>query len=362
MDLGNTQEKRAGQAVPALFRSKSAAQRLRAVQELARAVSDESRELLRRALFDRSNLVVAEAAKALAAHGDREAAPLMIERYYWFAADGLRRDPGCAARWQLVTALASFGDHRAADVFFDAIETVQVEPSGAGLEDMAAPLRAQAAMALAELAPPGALVAIALLLFDDQPKAPTAPQHEPFATLATRRVAARALASLGDPGGAAVLALKLRYPGNEVPEVLVECMDALVALDEQAALKLIPQYLEHRHPYLATGAATALATLRGSAQGKVLEMLLEACHRQSQEAREGIALAIASMRGDEAIHALERLAKADDPSVRLASVSALAHKGGPASEVILSRLAKDPDAAVARRAAGALQALHESSK
>ena len=135
-----------------------------------------------------------------------------------------------------------------------------------------------------------------------------------------------------------------------------------MALDEQAAVKLIPQHLEHRHPYLATGAATALATLRGSAQGKVLEMLLEACHHQSQEAREGIALAIASMRGDEAIHALERLAKADDPSVRLASVSALAHKGGPASEVILSRLAKDPDAAVVRRAAGALQALHESSK
>src|SRR5690606_39785968 len=130
-----------------------------------------------------------------------------------------------AAHWQLVTALASLGDHRAADVFFDAIETVQVEPSGAGLEDMAVPLRAQAAMGLAELAPPGALVDISLLLFDDQPKAPTATQHEPFVTLATRRVAARALASLGDPGGAAVLALKLRYPGNEVPEVLVECMD-----------------------------------------------------------------------------------------------------------------------------------------
>ena len=272
----------------------------------------------------------------------------MIERYQWFAADGPRRDPGCVARWQLISTLASYGDRRATEVFFDAIETVQMEPSGAGFEDRAVALRAQAAAALGQLGPPGALLAISLLLFDDEPKVPTAPQEEPFATLVTRQMAARALAALGDPGGVAVLGLKLAYPGREVPEVLVECMDAVAALDAEAALKLIPPYLSHRNPYLVAGAATALATLTGRHQEPILEMLVDACFIQSQEARDAVALAVASMRGDGAISALERLSSVEDPGVRMAVVPALAQKGGPRSKEILFRLANDVDIVVSR--------------
>lgn len=311
---------------------------------------EDRRQLLLRALTDRSNLVVAEAVKALARDLESEIVGQMIERYWWFAADGRRRDPGCAARWQLVTALGNSGDRRALPVIFDAIETVQVEASGAGLEDMAVALRGQAARALAQLRAPGALLAISLLLFDDAPKVPTAPQAVPFATMVARRMAAQALAELGDPGAVAPLGLKLAYPRDEVPEVLVECMDAVACLDDEAALKLIPRYLSEKNPYLVAGAATALASLPASRHEMVLELLVDACRRQNQEAKEAIALAIASMRGQAAVGALEGLAFDDDPSVRLAAIPAVAQIGGATAEAILKRLARDPDRLVAHLA------------
>lgn len=255
---------------------------------------------------------------------DPQVAEAMIERYHWFAVDGLRRDPGCVARQELVSSLAAMGARRAAPVFFDAIETVQVEASGAGLEDMAVGLRGRAALAMARLGLPGALLAISLLLFDDEPKAPTAPQAAPFATMLARRMAAQALAELGDPGAVAPLGLKLAYPGSEVPEVLVPCMDALAALS-------------------------------ASHQETVLEMLVEACRSQVLETKEAIALAIASMRGEGPFVALEGLAFADDPSVRMAAIPAVAQKGGPPAKEILTRLAHDPDALVARLARRSLE-------
>lgn len=311
------------------LKARSAAQRLEAVRRFRSLPPGilppvDRKKILLRALTDRSNLVVAEAVKGLTEEPDPQVAEAMIERYHWFAVDGLRRDPGCVARQELVSSLAAMGARRAAPVFFDAIETVQVEASGAGLEDMAVGLRGRAALAMARLGLPGALLAISLLLFDDEPKAPTAPQAAPFATMLARRMAAQALAELGDPGAVAPLGLKLAYPGSEVPEVLVPCMDALAALS-------------------------------ASHQETVLEMLVEACRSQVLETKEAIALAIASMRGEGPFVALEGLAFADDPSVRMAAIPAVAQKGGPPAKEILTRLAHDPDALVARLARRSLE-------
>lgn len=311
------------------LKARSAAQRLEAVRRFRSLPPGilppvDRKKILLRALTDRSNLVVAEAVKGLTEEPDPQVAEAMIERYHWFAVDGLRRDPGCVARQELVSSLAAMGARRAAPVFFDAIETVQVEASGAGLEDMAVGLRGRAALAMARLGLPGALLAISLLLFDDEPKAPTAPQAAPFATMLARRMAAQALAELGDPGAVAPLGLKLARPGSEVPEVLVPCMDALAALS-------------------------------ASHQETVLEMLVEACRSQVLETKEAIALAIASMRGEGPFVALEGLAFADDPSVRMAAIPAVAQKGGPPAKEILTRLAHDPDALVARLARRSLE-------
>lgn len=311
------------------LKARSAAQRLEAVRRFRSLPPGilppvDRKKILLRALTDRSNLVVAEAVKGLTEEPDPQVAEAMIERYHWFAVDGLRRDPGCVARQELVSSLAAMGARRAAPVFFDAIETVQVEASGAGLEDMAVGLRGRGALAMARLGLPGALLAISLLLFDDEPKAPTAPQAAPFATMLARRMAAQALAELGDPGAVAPLGLKLARPGSEVPEVLVPCMDALAALS-------------------------------ASHQETVLEMLVEACRSQVLETKEAIALAIASMRGEGPFVALEGLAFADDPSVRMAAIPAVAQKGGPPAKEILTRLAHDPDALVARLARRSLE-------
>ena len=87
-------------------------------------------------------------------------------------------------------------------------------------------------------------------------------------------------------------------------------------------------------------------------------MLVDACFIQSQRRRvNAVALAVASMRGDGAISALERLSSVEDPGVRMAVVPALAQKGGPRSKEILSRLANDVDIVVAHLARKSLDEL-----
>jgi len=228
-------------------------------------------------------------------------------------------------------------------VFFDAAETVQVERSGNGLEDVAIPLRVQAAAALGSLRPPGALLALSVLLFDDDPRVDVLPQDRPYRTLVVRKAAARSLAVLGDPGGAAVLGVRLSRPAGELPEVLTECMDALKALDEAAALKMISPYLRNPDPYLAASAATTLAALSEPFHGVVLERLSQALVDRIDEARPAIALAIASMRCDDAVTALSDLARRGEESVALEAVAALAERGDSLARSALAAIAAEAE-------------------
>lgn len=94
-------------------------------------------------------------------------------------------------------------------------------------------------------------------------------------------------------------------------------------LDPQTALRLLPGYLRESDPYLVAGAATALARLEGVDGRLILEMLVEACGVGALECREAVALAIASVRLDEARERLHRLAAESDELTALACRRAL---------------------------------------
>lgn len=332
--------------------SRKITDRLNAVRAVAKDPSPRAYELLLKAVSDKSGVVAAQAVRALEerlrsaddpaiSQQQETAAQALIDRYWWCKTDGKKLDPGCFARQEIVRVLGEWEVYAASELFFDAVETVQVERVDFGLEDVAVALRARAAKALGVLGPPGTLLALSILLFDDDPRVDTMPQDRPYRTAEARKSAAQALAALGDPGGVGVLGARLAHPGQETPEVLVDCMDALASLDEEAALKVISPYLSGLDAYLAASAATALAGLSRPFHDIVLKRLSKACIERIDNARPAIAYAIASMRCDEAVEALYALAHHEDPMVAVDAIRALGQRGDTQSKEALCQFLEE---------------------
>lgn len=283
------------------------------LQERLQAIrATTSHEELIAALADPSPLVVEAAAKRVE---QPRAAGALLRAYLRLHKAGAEGDPGCWARIALIEALARLGAPEGEEAARLAVHTVQVERTSGGLLDTATGLRVASAGLLANLQAPGALIDLAVLLFDREPNAPCSAAEAPFAKLATRVAAARAIGALGDPGGGAVLALKLAFPEGELTEVLGECMDGLVALEEPRTADLLGPWLTKPDPYLAAVAATGIARV---GRERAVSTLLEALPRAAREAREPLVLAIGSIRSDEARQAVAALAEHEDPVIRKA--------------------------------------------
>jgi hypothetical protein len=261
------------------------------------------------ALEDTSHLVVEAAAERV---NQPRAIPALLRAYLRLDKGAPGADPGCRSRMAILGALSRLESHEASDIARRAIRTVQVEMVGFGLEDTGIGLRSLGAGLLALLRPPGALLELALLLNDFEPNTNCSVLERPFAKRGPRAAAARSMGALGDPGGIALLAVKLAYPGPEIPEVLSECMDAIVALEDRAGAEFLVPYLTHLDPYLAATAATGLATLLRSQAIPHLESALESA---TPGARPSLVYAIASIRGDETRACLLRLSKHSDSAI-----------------------------------------------
>lgn len=290
---------------------KSLEARLKAIK-----ASDDQAVLLQ-ALDDRSHLIIEAAARRL--HRPATVGAL-LQTYRRLHAAGAKGDPGCWARVALLETLGGLEVPEAAEAARLAVHTVQVERISFGPADTATGLRVAAAAVLANLRVEGALIDLGLLLFDSEPNAPCSAAEAPYAKAATRSAAARAIGALGDPGGAALLAVKLARPAGELNEILGECMDALVTLPEPRAVELLRPWLASGDEYLVAVAATNLARAGGSA---VLEELARAADSVLPAARAAVVYALASIRADGTLTALRRLADHADDAVRHAARSFL---------------------------------------
>lgn len=282
-------------------------QRLKAIR------ATQNQEELIAALADPSPLVVEAAAKRVE---QPRAAAALVRCYRRLHEAGAEGDPGCWARIALIEALARMGAPEGEEAARLAIHTVQVERVSNGLVDTATGLRVAAAGLLANLGAPGTLIDLAVLLFDREPNALCSEAEAPYAKLATRTAAARAIGALGDPGGGAVLAVRLAFPEGELTEVLGECMDGLIALEEPRAVELLRPWLTRPDAYLAAVAATGIARV---GREQAVAILLEALPGAAREARESLVLAIGSIRSDEARQAMAGLAEHEDPIIRQAA-------------------------------------------
>ena len=326
--------------VQTLLKSRKTEDRIRAVHRMARLPEKARMPLLLDALRDKSNYVASLAAEALGECADLSAAAIMAERFLYFSEDGPKRDPGCHIRASLAFAFGRLEYLGATEALRVGIRTVQIEPVGGVPFDTGAHLRANCALAMAQTSTPEALRDISLLLFDISGNALGGQDLSKAAQVKVepRKAAAQALARLGDRAGLLPLTIKLTHPGAEVPEVLQECMQAVVDLEDPRALELLTPYLKHHDPALAAYAALMIARTRAP---EAPRLLYEATENLLGEALRAVVLALSALRGEEGRALLSLLVKNERTAVRLAVVEALADSYDAGDRACLEALTKD---------------------
>jgi hypothetical protein len=237
---------------------------------------------LRRALKDRSNLVVAKAAKIAGELRVSEVIPEMVAAFERMMANPAKLDRRCAATFEFATALYAL-DYTEPEVYLKGIRHVQMEASFGPPVDEAAKLRAQCALGLVRTRHPEAMTAVTELLADSQPHA--------------RIGAIRALATNGGESGTLLLRYKALL-GDKDPEVIGECFSGLLAADFTRSLPFIAKFMDHDDEDVSQSAILAIGAQR---RAEAFEVLREKWDRSVfTEIRGTLLTAIAMVRVDEA--------------------------------------------------------------
>ncbi|HLK59083.1 MAG TPA: HEAT repeat domain-containing protein [Chthonomonadaceae bacterium] len=339
--------------IKTLLKSRRTEDRIRAVNRLARLPDPVKQPLLLAALKDKSNYVASLAAEELGRCADLSAMAVMVEHFLSCSEDGLKRDPGCHVRANLAFAFGRLEYLGASEALRIGIRTVQIEPVGGVPFDTGAHLRANCALAMAQTHVPDALCDIAFLLFDMGRNRVGARPDAPIIRSETRKAAAQALARTGDIAARIPLALVLRFPGGMDVEVLQECMQAIVDLEDPRALEWLRPYLEHPDQDLAAYAALMIARTRAP---EAPQLLHEATQRLFGNALRAVVLALTALRGEEGRAVLRRLLTDEREAVRLAIVDALADSYDAEDRACLQELAQDGSLTVRNAAQHALSA------
>src|SRR5262249_9551274 len=188
-------------------------------------------------------------AKAAQIAGEFEIAELTVDLAAAFdrlLVNPAKTDPGCHAKMAIADALYRIGadDER---LFLCGIHYRQMERVYGGRADTAAGLRGVCALALVRMHHPDALAELAELLADAEP--------------AARSAAARAIAYAENAHGAALLRLKV-LTGDSEPQVISDCLTALLQLTPAAAVPFVARLLDGADGGLQEAAALALGASR----------------------------------------------------------------------------------------------------
>ncbi|MGA3098823.1 MAG: HEAT repeat domain-containing protein [Bryobacteraceae bacterium] len=275
---------------------------LNALAELRRQPDSEP---LRAFLSDRSNLVVAKAAKIAGDLRMAELVPDLAAAFHRLMANPAKLDKGCAATTAIVGALYSM-DYDSADVYLKGVRHIQMEPSFGRPVDAAAQLRGDSALGLVRTRHPEALFEVVRLLADKEPR--------------VRMGAARALGSVVGEAGELLLLLKV-LTGDSEPDVLGECFSGMLASGAERSLRVVRAYLDHEDPAIAEAAILALGASRLPG---AIDTLREKWGRTVHgPIRKTLLLALATARQDSALDFLLSLVAEGDSRVASEVVAAL---------------------------------------
>jgi HEAT repeat protein len=257
-------------------------------------------------LKNRSNLVVAKAAKIACQARATELVPELVAAFHRFMANPSKLDKGCQATTGIVTALYEL-DYAEPEIYLLGIHHVQMEGSFGPPVDAAAKLRAISALALARTRHPAALDEIVSRLVDEWPEA--------------RIGAVRALAVNGGSAGALLLKLKI-LTGESEPDVLAECFSGLLAAAPERSLPLVAGFIDAEDIAVAEAALLALGSSRLPEALDLLKAKLEGT--AGGPLRKIVLLAIAMTRSDAAIEFLLALLSDCSPAMAKEVIAALA--------------------------------------
>jgi len=199
-------------------------------------------ERLREALSSPRSHVVARAAKIVRERALEGFGPLLVAAFHRFLKDPQKTDPGCDAKLAILEALDVIA-HPDPDPFLVAARLVQKQPSWGLPVDTAAPSRARAILALANMGYRDILLLAAELLAD--PEAPV------------RQASAEALAHCGDRAAAGLLLL-MSYRQEEDPVVQTSYLCGILTLAPDWGMPRLRTLLFGEDPTLRELAAIAL--------------------------------------------------------------------------------------------------------
>jgi hypothetical protein len=237
-------------------------------------------------LKNRSNLVIAKAAKITGKARITGLVPDLVEAFERLMKNPAKLDKGCVGLTEITDALYEM-DYVEPEIYLQGIHHVQMEGAYGPPVDAAAKLRAASALGLARTRHPHALDEIVSLLVDAWPQA--------------RVGAVRALAANGGQAGALLLKLKI-LTGESEPDVLAECFSGLLASAPEISVQLIAGYADSEDLAVAE---TALLALGSSRLPQALELLAERWERTAAgPLRKVLLVAIAMVRSDAAIEFL----------------------------------------------------------
>jgi HEAT repeat protein len=238
---------------------------------------------LRVFLKNRSNLVVAKAAKIAGQLRATELIPALVEVFHRLMENPSKLDKACAATSEIIGALYEL-DYAEPEIYLLGIHHVQMEGSFGPPVDAAAKLRGISAVALARTRHPAALDEIVSLLVDQWAEA--------------RIGAVRALALNGGSVGALLLKLKV-LTGESDPDVLAEGFSGLLAAAPERSVPLVAHFIDSEGTAVAEAALLALGSSRLPA---ALDVLKAKCERTAGgPLRQTVLLAIGMIRSEAAI-------------------------------------------------------------
>ena len=273
---------------------------LERIAELRRADSpEEVTDELRKFLGNRSNLVVARAAKLAGELKLTALVPELVAAFERFFANAPKLDKRCAAITEIIAALYEL-DYSEPAPYLAALRHVQKEASFGPPVDEAAKLRGLCAQGLLRTRHPDALSDMVPLLVD--PEAPA------------RLGAIRAVAVNGGEAGFLLLKLKA-LAGDKEPEILAECFAGLLSSSAARSVSFVASFMDHRDEAVASGAMIALGESRLSSAFEALREKWESS--PLAPTKKTLMTAMAATRLDEAFGFL--VSQIEDANVRTAS-------------------------------------------
>jgi hypothetical protein len=261
---------------------------------------------LRGFLRNRSNMVVAKAAKVTRELRIAALQPDLLLAFNKFMGDAPRLDKRCAALTEIVEALYEF-DYDDPAPFLSGLKHVQMEASFGPPVDAAAKLRAMSAQGLLRTRYPDAVTEVVPLLVDREPPA--------------RIGAVRALAGNGGEAGLLLLRLKA-LTGDTEAEVLGECFAGLLAASGDKAVALVAKFIDSEDGASAEAAILALGESRLPAAYNVLKEKWDRTIGKSE--KKVLLVAMAASRLDEAIAFLVGLVESETAHTAGDALEALA--------------------------------------